>query len=337
MCPRMPSTNAVLVLVVRSRDGGLARCCAELLTAARSIGVPVAAVSGPADTQWCAGLERFGVRRVLRAAGESALDVLAAAVRLVRPELVLLPGNEEHNELALRLSVRLEAGIVTNAVALERAADGIRVRQAASAGRLQVQSVITKAPAIVAVRPGAFPAEPDPAPATAPPVEDLCVTEATPIRVPRFVRSTPVHPLDRKLLSEAVVVVVGGRGVGSAGGFALLAEVARELDGCLGATHTAGELGWAPDHARVNLPGTQIRPRLYLGCGVSGSLRHRAAIRGAHTVVAIDRDPRAPLVREADVAVIGDLHSVLPALLAELRRRGSARSRSTDPSEPVEA
>jgi electron transfer flavoprotein alpha subunit len=134
-----------------------------------------------------------------------------------------------------------------------------------------------------------------------------------------------IHEPQRELLlTEADVVVAGGRGVGSAEGFSLLARVAYALGGRLGGTHTAGELGWCPRHARISLPGAHISPRLYLAGGVSGSIRHRSAIRGARTVVAIDRDPNAPILREADFGIVGDLHEVLPALLEELAARAPA-------------
>lgn len=139
-----------------------------------------------------------------------------------------------------------------------------------------------------------------------------------------------IHEPGRELvLTEADVVVAGGRGVGSAEGFSLLARVAYALGGCLGGTHTAGELGWCPQHARISLPGAQIRPRLYFAGGVSGSVRHQAAIRGARTVVAIDSDPDAPILREADFGIVGDLHEVLPALLDELAARRASSSRDS--------
>ena len=141
-----------------------------------------------------------------------------------------------------------------------------------------------------------------------------------------------IHEPRRELmLTEADVVVAGGRGVGSAAGFSLLARVAHALGGCLGGTHTAGELGWCPRHARISLPGAQIRPRLYLAGGVSGSVRHRSAIRGAQTVVAIDSDPDAPILREADFGIVGDLHQILPALLDELAARAARSPGSASP------
>ena len=337
MCSRMPSTDAVLVLAARSRDGGLSRSSAELLTAARRVAAPVAVLPEPVDDRIRRELGRYGADRVLSIGGPE-LDAVAAAARHVRPALVLLPATSAASrEIAGRLAVRLEAGIVTEVVGIDRGPDGISVLQETCGGRVGVASLIVKAPAILTIRAGAVAAEPEAGSCRTPSVEELCLPPVSAARSPRVVRRVPVHPLDRKLLTDADVVVAGGRGVGSAAGFALLAEVARALGGSLGATHTAGELGWAPDHARISLPGNQIRPRLYLAVGVSGSLRHRAAIRGARTVVAVDRDPRAPILREADLAVVGDLQAVIPALLAELRRRAGARSTSTEPSEPAEA
>lgn len=343
MCSRMPSTDAVLVLTARSRGGGLSRSSAELLTAARRVGVPVAVLTEPVDARIRGELGRFGADRVLSVRAPE-LDAVTLAACHVRPGLVLLPAEAPASRaLAGRLAVRLEAGILTDVVGLDREPDGISVLQETFGGRVSVTSVIVKAPAVLTVRPGAVQAEPadqESEDGVIAHVEELCVDPSAAVRVPRaprVLRRVPARPLEGKLLSEADVVVAGGRGVGSAEGFALLAEVAKVLGGCLGATHTAGELGWAPDHARISLPGTQIRPSLYLAGGVSGSLRHRAAIRGARTVVAVDRDPCAPILREADLAVVGDLHAVLPALLAELRRRGPARSTSTEPSEPAEA
>jgi electron transfer flavoprotein alpha subunit len=140
------------------------------------------------------------------------------------------------------------------------------------------------------------------------------------------------HESQRELLlTEADVVVAGGRGVGSAEGFSLLARVAYALGGRLGGTHTAGELGWCPRHASISLPGARIRPRLYLAGGVSGSVRHRSAIRGAGTVVAIDSDPNAPILREADFGIVGDLHEVLPALLDELAARAAPPPQTVTP------
>jgi electron transfer flavoprotein alpha subunit len=125
-------------------------------------------------------------------------------------------------------------------------------------------------------------------------------------------------------LDAADIVVAGGRGLGSAAAFGLVEELAAALGGAAAGSHTAAELGWCPRDRRVGLTGRTVHPRLYLASGISGSVRHRAGMQGAETVVAIDTDAAAPLLRGADLGVVGDATRVLPALLAEIRRRRSA-------------
>jgi len=116
-------------------------------------------------------------------------------------------------------------------------------------------------------------------------------------------------------------VVAGGHGVGSRAGFNLVGQVADALGGAVGGSHTATELGWCPRSARVDQTGTIVHPRLYVALGISGSVRHRAGMRHATTVLAVDRDPASPIFGVADLGVVGDLHEVVPALLSEIKRR----------------
>jgi electron transfer flavoprotein alpha subunit len=116
------------------------------------------------------------------------------------------------------------------------------------------------------------------------------------------------------------VVVAGGRGVGSAEGFRLIEKVADALGGAVGGTHAAADLGWCPHDALIGLTGAVVHPRLYLACGISGSVHHRAGMQHAAAIVAIDKDPAAPIFRMADLGIVGDLHEVLPALLSEIAR-----------------
>ena len=115
--------------------------------------------------------------------------------------------------------------------------------------------------------------------------------------------------------------MAGGRGVGSRAAFAVLADVAEALGAAVAGSHTAADLGWIPPEACVGLTGKTVHPRLYLACGVSGSVRHRAGMQGAKTVVAIGDDPSAPILQLADLGVLGDVSTILPALLAEIRNR----------------
>jgi electron transfer flavoprotein alpha subunit len=139
-------------------------------------------------------------------------------------------------------------------------------------------------------------------------------------------------------VAGASVVVAGGRGVGSAAGFALIEKVADVLGGAVGGSHAAADLGWCPYDALIGQTGAIVHPRLYLACGISGSVHHRAGMRHAGTIVAIDKDPAAPIFRIADVGVVGDLHEILPELLAELaRRRGAPDALPAALPEPAHA
>jgi electron transfer flavoprotein alpha subunit len=122
-------------------------------------------------------------------------------------------------------------------------------------------------------------------------------------------------------LSTAAVIVAGGRGVGSEAGFDLVRRLAAALDGVAAGSHAAAEEGWCPREMQVDQVGTIVHPSLYLALGISGSLRHRSGMHGAGTIVAIDRDPAAPIFQLSDLGAVGDVHEVVPELLAEIERR----------------
>jgi electron transfer flavoprotein alpha subunit len=330
MFSRMPLVvDPVLVLAERGtgHDDGAVR---ELLTAARRIGTPVTAVAaGPG-----------------RVAEPAELAELAGLVRRLSPRAVLIPHDTAGEQTAARLAVRLESGLVTDVTGISADEGELHVVQDVAAGACRIATRLSGATSVITVRRGAFPGE-SPAyaesVARAHSVSPATAATAVPAAptAPRAARTARILSRRRKretrrdlVLDTADVVVAGGRGVGSADGFSLLARVAAALGACLGGTHTTCELGWCPDHARISLPGAQIRPRLYLAGGVSGSVRHRAAIRRARTVVAIDEDPAAPIFREADFGIVGDLHEVLPALLDEIARRSTPDAPAPEPPAP---
>ena len=121
-------------------------------------------------------------------------------------------------------------------------------------------------------------------------------------------------------LAEAKVVVSGGRGVGSAEGFAIVEELAALLGGAVGCSRVVTSAGWRPHTDQVGQTGTKISPDLYIPCGISGATQHVAGCRGAKKILAINADPEAPIFASADYAVIGDLHEILPAISAEIRK-----------------
>jgi electron transfer flavoprotein alpha subunit len=121
-------------------------------------------------------------------------------------------------------------------------------------------------------------------------------------------------------LAEAPVVVGGGRGVGSEAGFTLLEELAELLGGAVGGSRVVTNLGWRPHADQIGQTGTRIAPELYIACGISGAIQHMVGAKGSKRILAINSDPEAPIMAKADYAVVGDLHKVLPAIIAEIKK-----------------
>jgi electron transfer flavoprotein alpha subunit len=293
--------SPVLVLALR-------RGAPELLTLARRVGSPVAVVPEDADPPRLAALGRYGAQRVCLVHDTDVVAALADLARAERPAAILIPAGRRGNEIAGRLAVRLGSGVVAGAIDVTADAGGpIAVRGAGLR--------VVRGTPIFTVQTGAIIAEAAPA---EPVVADVPGIES-PARGVRVVsRAVRSHCAS---MAAAPVVVAGGHGVGSPEGFSLVARVARALGGEAAGSHTAAELGWCPRRRQVDQVGSVVHPRLYVALGISGSVRHRAGMQRAETIVAINRDPTAPIFQIADFGVVGDLHQVVPAFLMELGRR----------------
>ena len=311
--------TAVLVLVPAVDGSAFA-----LLTLARRLGSPLAVACGPADDVAVAALGRFGAASVYsvsstdfdRSPVAARVEVLAALARRRSPAAVLIAASRTGQEVAARLSVRLDSGAVGDVVDLRADAGGPVAVQAAGGGSGRVESRVVRGTPVFAVRTAAV--TPSPAPA------EPAVTR-THFALPSRTRAARrLGPGQRPSLATADIVVAGGHGVGSRAGFDLVGQVADALGGAVGGSHTATEFGWCPRNAQVDQTGTIVHPRLYVALGISGSVRHRAAMRHATTVIAVDRDPASPIFEVADLGVVGDLHEVVPALLTEIKRRRSS-------------
>lgn len=302
----------VVALVDRDeREGTVRRSACALLTLARRLGEPVAVCATSPDEAAIRVLGRYGATEIWYP--ESPVpeaDLLAALAQRRPPTAILIASTIRGQETAARLAIRLDSGIITDAVDVRPGP--VAVQHCLANSHLVESSVVRGIP-IITVRPEA--AVPEPSPATA----DLRIIAVEPSksRVPRIVAT----PKSRPTLDHADIVVAGGRGIGSAAAFAVLADVAEALGAAVAGSHTAAELGWIPPEAAVGLTGKTVNPRLYLACGISGSVRHRAGMQGAKTVVAIGDDPSAPIFKLAELGVVGDVRAILPALLQEIRAR----------------
>ncbi|HEU4421701.1 MAG TPA: electron transfer flavoprotein subunit alpha/FixB family protein [Pilimelia sp.] len=317
--------STVLVLVEYG-DRTPAKSSLELLTLARRLGDPAAVVYGEADDPVIGQIGQYGATAVyaVTSPGPDAYRPAVLATALTdlagrtAPAAVLIGSNAVGKEIAARVAVRLGSGIVTDAVDVQASPDGPVVTQSVFAGAWITESQVRRGVPVITVRPNAV--VPEPAPAN-PVVEPVEVSLPDEMVNPRIVAQRPRAGTGRPDLLDANVVVAGGRGVGSADGFVLVERLADVLGGAVGASRAATDLAWAPHELQVGQTGKTVAPQLYLAFGISGAIQHRAGMQGSRTIVAVNKDPKAPIFQIADFGVVGDLHSILPALIDEIAKR----------------
>ena len=314
----------VLVLV-ETADGAVKKSTTELLTAARRLGTPVAVwVGGGCDDAAVSTLAEFGATAVLVAdvpaehpVGPVA-DALAAAVAATAPVAVLVPSTADGKEAAGRLALKIGSGIITDAV--DVAADGDRVvaTQSVFGGSTIVHSTVTTGIPVVTVRGNSV--APEAAPASCE-RRDLAVSLSPSSSLATITGTTVASKGGRPELAEAAIVVSGGRGVGSAEGFAVIEALADSLGAAVGASRAATDAGWYPHQYQVGQTGKTVSPQLYIANGISGAIQHRAGMQTSKTIVVVNKDPEAPIFELADYGVVGDLFTVVPQLTNEIAKR----------------
>lgn len=318
----------MIAAYVETDGGALTPDAADVLAVARELaahhGVPVAAVATPGSGE--AGdlpdaLAKLGVPRLwLLAADPSPTcigDALAQWIGAVGPEAVLAADTDHGGEVLARAAARRGLPLATRCTEVRPGTPWSVTRE--RAGGILLEDAEIDAPVtLCTLAPGAAPVVGEPHPG------DVVVEVFTP-------EPDTVGPVARLVsreqraagigLATAPVVVAGGRGVGSAEGYAVLEELAGLLGGAVGCSRVATNAGWRPHADQVGLTGTRIAPDLYVACGISGATQHWVGCMGARTILAINTDPDAPMVTRSTYAVIGDVHEVLPAVVAELRKR----------------
>jgi electron transfer flavoprotein alpha subunit len=317
---------AEVLVYVDHLDGDVRKPTLELLTLARRLGDPVAVHLGPGAATAAPVLAGHGATRILTAdAPEFAdylvvprVDALQAAAESVAPAAILLPSTAEAKEVAARLAVRLGSGIITDAVDVEAGEDGPLATQSAFAAAYTTTSRVTKGTPVITVKPNSAAPEAAPAAGT---VEELAVTFGPLATGTAVVTRSPRESTGRPELTEAAIVVSGGRGVGGAENFALIEGLADSLGAAVGASRAAVDAGWYPHAHQVGQTGKTVSPQLYVAAGISGAIQHRAGMQTSKTIVAINKDAEAPIFELADYGVVGDLFDVVPALTDEVRTR----------------
>ncbi|MGC5289840.1 electron transfer flavoprotein subunit alpha/FixB family protein [Micromonospora sp. DT231] len=317
--------SEVLVVVEATKEFGVKKVTLEMLTLARELGTPSAVVlGGTGAAEALSGkLGEYGAEKIYAAEGDEIdgylvapkATVLAELVRRVQPVAVLLASAQEGKEIAARLAVKLDNGILTDVVGLD--ADGTAT-QIAFAGSAIVKSKVTKGLPLVTVRPNSV--TPTPAAAT-PTIEQLTVSVTDADKLAMVVERVAEQKGSRPELTEAGVVVSGGRGVGNADNFKLVEELADLLGGAVGASRAAVDSGFYPHQFQVGQTGKTVSPQLYVALGISGAIQHRAGMQTSKTIVAVNKDGEAPIFELADFGVVGDLFKIVPQAAEEIRKR----------------
>jgi len=315
------------ILVLAAHDGeSVKKVTLELLTLARRFGEPAAVWLGSGADAARERLAEYGAAKVYVAGGDDmadyvaapAAEVLAALVAQASPAAVLVPATAEGKEVAGRLAVKIGSGVLTDAVDLTPGDGGPVAEQSIFGGAIIVKSKVTRGIPIVAVRPNAVPPEASPGAAA---LEPAGVELSDAAKGAHITERVAQERSERPELTEASIVVSGGRGVGNAENFALIEGLADRLGAAVGASRAATDAGWYPHQFQVGQTGKTVSPQLYLAVGISGAIQHRAGMQTSKTIMVINKDPEAPIFELADFGVVGDLFKVVPQLTEEIARR----------------
>ncbi|MDT4937191.1 MAG: electron transfer flavoprotein alpha subunit [Pseudonocardiales bacterium] len=315
---------AEVLVLVDSADGIVKKATLELLTAARSIGEPSAVVIGAPGTAAAlkSQLAEYGAAKVYVAESDEIAnysvapraEALAAVVEQSAPAAVLVPATPENKEVAARLAFKIGSGVLTDAVSVD--ADG--ATQSIFGGGVTVQSKVSTGVPVITVRPNSF--APEPSSGAAEEIA-VAVTVSDAAKGAKIVDRVVEEKGSRPQLADASVVVSGGRGIGNAENFSIIENLADTLGAAVGASRAVVDAGWVDHQMQVGQTGVTVSPQLYIAVGISGAIQHRAGMQTSKTIVAINKDPEAPIFELADFGVVGDLFTVAPQLAEEITKR----------------
>jgi electron transfer flavoprotein alpha subunit len=314
-------------VVAEAANGKVSTSTLELLTAARATGATVEAVIGADGAAVAAELGAFGATKVYATGdlGGSLLGVpVASAIAALvgagnAPDLILVAQTYDGRDIAGRLSVKLNQTVLTNGIGVSVDGGSIVVDHAVFGGAKIVKASFTGAgPHIVLVRPKSYAAETAGAGAAA--VEAVAVGE-TGATGGATITERHVEERTGPKLDEARVVVSGGRGLGEAGKYSMVEDLAKVLKGAPGASRAIVDAGWVPYAYQVGQTGKTVKPEVYIAAGISGATQHMVGMKGAKNIIAINKDKEAPIFGIADLGIVGDVHKVLPKLLEALQQR----------------
>lgn len=316
--------SEVLVLVDHVA-GKLRKPTLELLTLARRLGEPSAVYIGPAGAadEVIGAVRTYGAEKVyvvddavikgyLVAPKAEALQQVAERIE-DGPAAILIPSSMEGKEIGGRLAIKLGSGLITDAVDVEK---GPTTTQSVFAGGFTVTATVTHGTPIITVKPNATTPEAVEGAAVR---EDVTTTVSEEAKGARIVATQPRQATGRPELTEAAIVVAGGRGTG--GDFAPVEQLADALGAAVGASRAAVDSGWIQHSFQIGQTGKTVSPQLYIAGGISGAIQHRAGMQTSKTIVAVNKDAEAPIFELVDFGIVGDLHEVLPATAEKITER----------------
>ncbi|MDZ4264867.1 MAG: electron transfer flavoprotein subunit alpha/FixB family protein [Mycobacterium sp.] len=315
---------AEVLVLVEHAEGALKKVTAELITAARALGEPSAVVVGKPGTAepLTEGLKAAGAAKIYVAESDDAenylitpyVDVLASLAESASPAGVILAASADGKEIAGRLAARIGSGLLGDVVEVQAGPKGIH---SIFGGAYTVEAETVGDAPIITVRPGAIEAEPADGAGEVVSVEVPAQAE----NATKITSREPAVAGDRPELTEATVVVSGGRGVGSADNFGIVEELADSLGAAVGASRAAVDSGYYPGQFQVGQTGKTVSPQLYIALGISGAIQHRAGMQTSKTIIAVNKDEEAPIFEIADLGIVGDLFKVTPQLTEAVKKR----------------
>jgi electron transfer flavoprotein alpha subunit len=314
---------AEVLVLVDHVEGAPKKVSYELLTLARTLGEPSAVVLGKGAAAAAEKVGAYGAEKVYVSEAEELssylvgphASVLAKLVQEKSPAAVLLPSNATGKEIGARLAVKTGGGLLTDAVGVT---PELIAEQQIFGGAVTVQSKVQTGTPIITVRPNSTaPVEQ----AGAGTVEQVTAEFSDADKAAKLVEAVVEAKGGRPDLGEASIVVSGGRGMGNAENFSIVEKLADTLGAAVGASRAATDAGWYPHQNQVGQTGRTVSPQLYIAVGISGAIQHRAGMQTSKTIVAINKDPEAPIFELADFGLVGDLFTVVPQLTDEISKR----------------
>jgi electron transfer flavoprotein alpha subunit len=315
---------AEVLVLAEHAEGALKKVSAELITAARALGEPAAVVGGAPGTgaPLIDGLKAAGAAKIYLAESDDVdkylitpvVDVLAGLAESSAPAAVLLAATADGKEIAGRLAARIGSGLLVDVVEVKQGAKAVH---SIFGGAFTVEAQANGDTPVITVRAGAIEAEPADGAG-----EQVSVEVPAPAEnATKITAREPAVAGDRPELTEATIVVSGGRGVGSAENFSVVEALADSLGAAVGASRAAVDSGYYPGQFQVGQTGKTVSPQLYIALGISGAIQHRAGMQTSKTIVAVNKDEEAPIFEIADYGIVGDLFKVAPQLTDAIKAR----------------